>query len=345
MTKRHRIIRITGIILLAIFIAYIGLAFVLINLEDPSFKPGTVPTPNAAQMADMGFEQIYESVPSFFITRDGTKLFTNRFNQESGLTIVLLHGILASSYTYNKMAGLLREATHAEVVALDLRGHGQSAGRPGDVDYINQYADDVADLIKDIQKRKPGGKIILAGHSMGGGIALTYALRKGSPEVNGYLLFAPNLGYSSPTVPKKAIENKNADVTDEPFMKIHLSRILGLIMLNWVGIQRYNDLFTLFFNLPDEFPLKKYSFRSAASMAPEDYKAGLQAVDKPLLVIVGSSDEAFVAQEFKPTVMNNSHGEVLIIAGQTHNGIRHNKRSMEAVKRWIENAPFRTTKK
>lgn len=65
-----------------------------------------------------------------------------------------------------------QEATQAEVFAIDLRGHGKSDGKDGDVDYINQYADDLADIVSAIRKQKPKGKIIIAGHSMGGGVAL-----------------------------------------------------------------------------------------------------------------------------------------------------------------------------
>lgn len=67
---------------------------------------------------------------------------------------------------YNKTAGLLQEATQAEVYAIDLRGHGRSDRNSGDVDYINQYVDDLGDIIKEIRKEKPSGKIIIAGHSM-----------------------------------------------------------------------------------------------------------------------------------------------------------------------------------
>lgn len=71
-------------------------------------------------------------------------------------------------------------------------------------------------------------------------------------------------------------------------------------------------------------------------MAPEDYKDGLRAVDKPLLVIVGSEDEAFVASEYKPAITGYSAGEVVIIDGSTHNGIRHSSRAMETVKNWLK---------
>jgi alpha-beta hydrolase superfamily lysophospholipase len=308
-------------------------AIKLIKAPEPKFKPYQPTKIDNTQIAEMGFEQVYKSQPYKFKMRDGKHLYANRFERNSDTTILLLHGVLASSYTYNKTAGLLREATNAEIFALDFRGHGASEGTPGDVDYIDQYADDVANVIALIRKNKPNEKIILAGHSMGGGIALRFAMKKAASSVDGFLLFAPLLGQDSPTLPK---EEKNLTSTAEPFLKIHISRLIGLKMLNSVGIDQFNSLPILFFNLPEASPLKTYSYRSNESMSPVEYKKALKAVSKPLLVIVGSKDEAFVAEEYKKAVTENSSGEVVLVKGATHNGIRHHQESIEAVQRWAE---------
>lgn len=71
-------------------------------------------------------------------------------------------------------------------------------------------------------------------------------------------------------------------------------------------------------------------------MSPEDYITGLKAVKAPLLVMVGSNDEAFVATEFKPAIEINSNGKVVVIEGATHNGIRHSKEAMKEVKTWFQ---------
>ena len=308
-------------------------AFKLITQPDPTFKPFQAPPMDSTQMADMGFEQVYKSEPSPFVMRDGKKLFAQTFSGSANTTIILLHGILSGSYTMNKCAGLIREATGASVIVLDLRGHGQSDGTPGDVDYIGQYADDVVDVIEAIKKDNPNGKIIIAGHSMGGGIALQYAMKKDAPKVNGYLLFSPLLGDNSPTLPKPST---TTDTTSAPFMKIHIERIIGLYLYNSIGVHQYDSLPVLFFNLPKEMPLHQYTYRSNKSMSPADYAAGLKSVKAPLLVLVGSKDEAFVANEFKPAVENNSKGKVVVIEGASHNGIRFSKEAMNNVKTWFQ---------
>ncbi|MFN8253082.1 MAG: alpha/beta fold hydrolase [Ferruginibacter sp.] len=287
---------------------------------------------DSTQIADMGFDQVYQGEPFYFLMRDGKKLFANKFSNASTNTIILLHGVLSSSYTMNRTAGLLREATKADVFALDFRGHGQSEGIAGDVAYIDQYADDLADVIAAIRKSKPTGKIIIAGHSMGGGIALRYAMKKNTTKVDGYLLFAPLLGDNAPTLPKPAA---TTDTTTEPFLKLHIQRIIGLHLYNSIGIHQYDSLPVLFFNLPKEMPLTQYTYRSNKSMSPADYAAGLKSVKSPLLVIAGSKDEAFVSSAFQPAVQKYSKGKTIIVAEASHNGIRHSHEAMKAVHTWF----------
>ena len=308
-------------------------AFKLIHTSEPTFNPTDQLTePNSALIADMGFEQVYKSENRFFTVRDNKKIFAYRFVKQSDNTIILIHGVGSNAYMYNKTAGLLQEATQAEVYAIDLRGHGQSEGKIGDVEYINQYADDLADIIIIVRKEKPNGKIIIAGHSMGGGIALRYAMEKRNEQPDGFLLFAPHIGRNSPAIPLGQATKVKAE---EPFMKIHIERIIGLTLLNEIDIHDYDSLPVLFFNFPEAVPLKKYSHRANISMTPDDYVAGLKAVNKPMLVLMGSEDEAFSATATKEAILKNSNGEIQIIDKASHNGVRHNPQSFTFIKDWF----------
>ena len=244
--------------------------------------------------------------------RDGAELHSQQLVEDSNTTIVFIHGVLSSSFLHNKSSGMLRTAGAAEVIAIDLRGHGQSSGKPGDIDYIGQYEDDIAEVIAEIRARKPDVKVILAGHSMGGGIALRYAMKDEMPSVDGYLLFAPKLGSNSPT--------ERTEMTEETakVFKIHLPRIIGLILLNTSGIKSFNHLNVLFFNFPPDFPIREYSFRAMAGMMPADYKVALEAVDKPLMAVIGSNDETLLAEHFEAAISEYSNGEVKIIKGENH---------------------------
>lgn len=305
----------------------------LIHIPEPTFKPTDQQTePDPALIADMGFEQIYKSETRFFTVRDDKKIFAYKFAEKTDNTIVLIHGVGSNAYMYNKTAGLLQEATQAEVYAIDLRGHGQSEGNSGDVDYINQYVDDLADIIDTIRKEKPNGKIIISGHSMGGGVALRYAMAKQYEQPDGFLLFAPLIGHNSPAFPQA---QANENIAEEPFMKIHIERIIGLTMLNEIENHDYDSLPVLFFNLPEAVPLRKYTYRANKSMTPDNYVAGLKAVNKPLVVIMGSEDEAFSATATKEAILTNSIGEFQIIDKASHNGVRHNAQSFIFIKDWF----------
>ncbi len=305
----------------------------LIHLPEPTFNPTTQQTePESVAISDMGFEQVYKAENRFFTTRDDKKIFAYRFAKQSENTIILIHGVKSNAYKYIQTAGLLQEATQAEVFAIDLRGHGQSDGNSGDVDYINQYVDDIADIIKEIRKEKSNGKIIIAGHSMGGGVALRYAMAKHYEQPDGFLLFAPLIGHNSPAFPQKQDIASN---NEEPFMKIHIERIIGLTMLNEIDNHEYDSLPVLFFNLPEYVPLRKYSYRANKSMTPDDYVAGLKAVNKPMLVLMGREDEAFSVEATKEAILKNSNGEIQIIDKASHNGVRHNAQSFTFIKDWF----------
>ncbi len=93
----------------------------------------------------------------------------HRTDTEPGrMPLVLVHG--AGGTLYHWPPGLRRLAKH-DVFAIDLPGHGRSEG-PGRED-IGDYADFLLDWVDAMQLPQ----FVLAGHSMGGGIALTFALR------------------------------------------------------------------------------------------------------------------------------------------------------------------------
>lgn len=312
-------------------------ALQLVQSAEPSFAASSPQKVDPQALADLGFEQVYPNTKVTFKMRDGKQLVAFDYPQESKTTVLLLHGVLSSAYMMNKTAGLIRNATRARVIALDLRGHGQSDGAPGDIDYRDQYVDDLADIITTIQQEMPSGKVILAGHSMGGGISLRYAQRLDLPPVDGYLLLAPHLGQNAPTVLQAAA---GKDVAEDNFLKVHGLRMIGLKVLNLMQDQQYDHLPVLFFNLPEGMPLRAYSYRASESMSPLDYKAGLLAVQHPLLVLVGSQDEAFTAEAFPSAIESYSKGEIQVIEGLSHNGIRHSEKAMNVIARWSKEQGF-----
>ena len=104
----------------------------------------------------------------------------------SDVTAVLLHGWTMDLTTWDRVAAALP----GRVVRYDVRGHGGSAGGTGT---ISELADDLAAVL---EKHVPTGRIVLAGHSLGGMTIM--ALAEQRPElfarVSGVALIATSCG-------------------------------------------------------------------------------------------------------------------------------------------------------
>ena len=86
-----------------------------------------------------------------------------------GLPVVFVHSLAGSSDHWSAQFEHLRPTRR--VIALDLRGHGQSEPtRNGDFS-INSMADDIEAVVDSLGIQK----FVLLGHSMGGGVALAFA--------------------------------------------------------------------------------------------------------------------------------------------------------------------------
>src|SRR6201991_609361 len=85
----------------------------------------------------------------------------------SGPVLLLLHGIANSSQTWAHVAPALSE--HFTLVAPDLLGHGESATPRGDYS-LGAHASGARDVITALGH----DRVTVAGHSLGGGIAMQF---------------------------------------------------------------------------------------------------------------------------------------------------------------------------
>lgn len=98
-----------------------------------------------------------------------------------GRSIVLLHGYLESMRIWEDFISLLEGSLR--VICVDLPGHGLS-GTWGEVHSM----EDLADGIRAVVRAEGLSSMVLAGHSMGGYVAMAFAERH--PEcLSGYVLF------------------------------------------------------------------------------------------------------------------------------------------------------------
>jgi len=103
--------------------------------------------------------------------------------------VLIAHGAAEHSGRYEWVAERLTERGFA-VLALDHRGHGRSDGPRAYVDRLDHAVADLHALVRLAAAREPGAPLFVLGHSMGGLVALAYALRH-QDELAGLVLSAP----------------------------------------------------------------------------------------------------------------------------------------------------------
>lgn len=105
-----------------------------------------------------------------------------RKDKNQGFPIVFVHGA-GSSHNIWKLQVREFKKTH-RVITFDLSGHGCSEKTIDDVSIINDYASELEALIKHLSL----DDFVLIGHSMGGGVVMSYVLNGSSPQPRAIVL-------------------------------------------------------------------------------------------------------------------------------------------------------------
>ncbi len=226
-----------------------------------------------------------------------------------GPPLLLLHGFPLDRTLWNAQIEPLAQ-TH-RVLAPDLRGHGESP--PSGDDYSMEALAD--DLLNFLDERKCPGPFALAGHSMGGYIALALAAR--CPErISHLMLIATRAAADSPEAAANRLrlareaEQRN-DIT--PVIEAFLPRLLGptsqanspnLIrdlrtMMNRTSLTAVVGCLRGMADRPDRTPL-------------------LKTLTMPSLVIAGAEDLIAPPTEGQSMSQALPHGQLTIIPDSGH---------------------------
>jgi acylglycerol lipase len=130
--------------------------------------------------------------------RDGTRLLTRRWAPAGGAwaSMLLVHGLAEHSARYGRTGEALA-AAGVDVHAFDLRGHGGSSGRRGDVTRWTDLHDDVEDGLARARVEAGGAPVALLGHSFGGLLVLDAVLAgRATPDL--LVLSSPGLADALP---------------------------------------------------------------------------------------------------------------------------------------------------
>ncbi len=113
---------------------------------------------------------------------DKRKIFARcwRPEDDAGKTILMVHGLGEHSDRYRTWAEKFTTNGYS-FLAIDLRGHGRSAGKRGHAKSLGVLLDDIDLLYNKATRLFPENKLILYGQSMGGNLVLNHVISRNRP--------------------------------------------------------------------------------------------------------------------------------------------------------------------
>jgi len=265
-----------------------------------------------------------------YTARDGVRLAYRAYPGGAKDVAVLIHGSGTESSVMNALAKTLQQ-DGVTVYAPDLRGHGASGTR-GDIDYIGQLDDDLADLVASVRPRNPGARMTLIGFSGGGALTIRIAGGPYSNLFDRYILIDPAIVYPSP------LARPNTGGWASPYVP----RIVGLMMLNKLGIHRWDGLDAIVFAVPPGHTnlTRAYSYRLAMNLGSGGYADALARTKKPMALIAGAADDQFYAGRYasvlKPAKPDLS---VELVPGLDHVDMIMRPAALAALRRTFDTMP------
>ncbi len=134
----------------------------------------------AADVEEKPFEN-----SEFFTYGDYTVHYRRFFPEgETKGRIIMLHGFVCSTYSWNNMAAEMTGRGY-ECLLIDLPGFGYTTREDENTNFVPRET-----LVKELAETiAPMNEWIVAGHSMGGGVAMNIAVE--NPDIKALLLFCP----------------------------------------------------------------------------------------------------------------------------------------------------------
>jgi lysophospholipase len=201
-------------------------------------------------------------------------------DREPRAVVVIAHGAGEHSGRYAHVAARLVREGYA-VYALDHRGHGRSAGPRPLIDRMDSAVADLDSMIRLAAGEHPGTKLFLLGHSMGGTISVSYAMRH-QDRLAGLILSGALAALDAAPPPVRVIAKVLSALTPRlPVIAVdasHVSRDPAVV-------RAYED-----------DPLvhhRKLPARTVAELAAavESFPADAPTITIPTLILYGTSDK------------------------------------------------------
>lgn len=323
-----KVFKIVGIFAVTSVIIYFSLAYGLLFFTDVKEPSG--------EQENLAFEDLRmdeDALPSqhTYNTRDGSSLSYRYYESNADTTLILLHGSGYHSDYLEPFANHLANENVASVYTPDFRGHGANPSERGDIEYMGQIEHDVHDFVQFVDEQHPDQSIVLGGHSSGGGTVIRMAGGDASHDaIDRYLLIAPYIHHDAPT----------NESNDNDWANVSVPRMIGLSMLNQVGISHMNDTQVISFNMPEEYrdgtETLHYSYRLQVSMHPRaDYLEDIASMAGDVLVLAGREDESFQTDAYDDVFNAHDQADVVLLDDLSHFGPIFHEHAHDIVEEWL----------
>ena len=161
----------------------------------------------------------YANDRSKFIDVGGVRAHVREQGDPDGIPVVLIHGSMGSLHMWE---GWARELSgKARLISVDLPGHGLTGAWPRDEYTIEAYADFVEVLVDTLNL----DRFVLAGHSMGGAVAWTFAATR--PDRVSQLILVDAVGLSAHRRRRAAADAAGAHARRRRHRHLLQARALG----------------------------------------------------------------------------------------------------------------------
>jgi alpha-beta hydrolase superfamily lysophospholipase len=201
-------------------------------------------------------------------------------DSEPRAVVVIAHGASEHGGRYRYVVERLVPDGFA-VYAIDHRGHGRSGGRRAQLERMRHVVADLDHLIEDARAAHPGRRLFLLGHSMGGCVALAYALAH-QQKLDGLAVSSPLAALAAAPLPLRLIARGMSVVLPD----------IGLYEVEAKAVSRDPDEVRAY----DEDPLNyrgKLPARTLQEIADtiKRFEPEAPTLTLPLLVLLGTADD------------------------------------------------------
>lgn len=260
------------------------------------------------------------------ITRDGTQIFYKDWG--TGQPVVFSHGWPLNADAWDDQAFFIASNGY-RAIAHDRRGHGRSS-QPWDGNDMDTYADDLADLMEQLDLRDA----ILVGHSTGGGEVTRYLGKYGSGRVAKAVLLSavPPLMLKTPANPgglPMAVFDQIRDGIRKDRSQYYLDLSEPFYGANRPGSRISHGLREWFWQMGMQVG-EKAAYDCVKAFSETDFTEDLKKITVPTLIAQGDDDQIVPFPDASPLSAKLVPGATLKVYPGAPHGLANTARYKDA---------------